>query len=132
MRIKGTDHKAVEAIVAQSPVLTDYVRLYPDAQRRAVEIITSVAGDYASMGIDLLLEVGEDAAAKAERLRQAHGLTAAEAQLALHIAGGGSVRSHAAARGLSRTTVRNQLQSVFDKTGVHRQPELVRMLADFV
>ncbi|WP_260580580.1 helix-turn-helix transcriptional regulator [Sphingopyxis sp. PET50] len=131
MRIKGTGRKAVEAMVATSETLADYVRLYPDAKRRAVEIVTGVAGDYAEMGMELVIEIAEDAAARVERLGRMFGLTASEALLALHIADGGSTADYAAARRITRNTVRNQLQAVFDKTGARRQTELVRLLADY-
>jgi DNA-binding CsgD family transcriptional regulator len=131
MRIKGTDRKAVEAMVAGSDILADYARLYPDAKRRTVEIVTGLSGDYAEMGIELFIEVVEDKATKLERLGQLYELTASEALLALHIADGGDTGGYAAARGISRNTVRNQLQAVFDKTGTRRQAELVRLLTDF-
>ena len=131
MRIKGTDRKAVEAMVDTSETLTDYVKLYPEAKRRAVDIVTRVAGDYAEMGMELIIEVAEDAAARIERLGRMFDLTASEALLALHIANGGSTADYAATRGITRNTVRNQLQAVFDKTGARRQTELVRLLADY-
>src|SRR5688572_6164063 len=106
MRIKGTDRKAVEAMVAGSDIVADYARLYPDVKRRAVEIVTGVAGDYAEMGIDLVIEVTEDKAARLQRLGSLYGLTASEALLALHIADGGDTSGYAAARRVSRNTVR--------------------------
>ena len=131
MRIKGTDRKAVEAMVAGSDFLGDYARLYPDTRRRAVEIVTDVAGDYAEMGVELVFEVTEDQAARLERLARLYDLTASEALLALHIADGGDTAGYAAARRVTRNTVRNQLQAVFEKTCTRRQAELVRLLADF-
>ncbi|MEQ1688215.1 MAG: helix-turn-helix transcriptional regulator [Sphingopyxis sp.] len=131
MRIKGTDHKAVKAMVSDSGAMADYARLYPDTTRRIVEIITGVAGDYAAMGIALSFEVTDDEAARIDRLGNEFDLTGAEAMLALHIGGGGSLADYADAHTISRNTVRNQLQMVFDKTGVHRQAELVKLLSDF-
>lgn len=131
MRIKGTDRKAVEAMVAGSDIVADYARLYPDTKRRAVDIVTGVAGDYAEMGMELVFEITEDNAARLDRLGRLYDLTASEALLALHIADGGDTGGYAAARRVSRHTVRNQLQAVFDKTGTRRQAELVRLLADF-
>lgn len=131
MRIKGTDRKAVEALADTSETLRDYIRLYPDAKRRALEIVTGVADDYAEMGMELVIEIAEDAATRIERLGKSFDLTVSEALLALHIADGGSTTDYAATRGITRNTVRNQLQAVFDKTGVRRQTELVRLLADY-
>ena len=131
MRIKGTDSKAVKAMVSASDQLADYGRLYPKTAERAVEVITGVARDYAAMGIDLTIEVPDNEHVRGERLATRYGLTRSEAVLALHIAGGGSLTGYANARSVTRNTARNQLQQVFDKTGVRRQAELVRLLADF-
>ena len=57
------------------------------------------------------------------------GLTPAETALALSLAGGRSLARHAEARRVSIHTVRNQLRSVFAKTGTSRQSELVALLA---
>lgn len=63
-----------------------------------------------------------------ERLRQRYGLTPAEANLAWEIVQGGGRKAAASARGISVATARSQLTSIFDKTGVRRQSELVRLL----
>lgn len=65
-----------------------------------------------------------------DRLRQRYGLTPAEARLAWEIVQGGGRKSAAANRGISVSTARTQLTSIFDKTGVRRQSELVRLLMD--
>lgn len=131
MRFKGTDRKAVEAHVAKSKVVTDYARLYPAATQRTVDIVTGIAADYEAEGVSVVFEVHDAPEERIERLRTAFGLTASEAALALHIADGGDVGSYAEAKGITRNTVRNQLQAVFDKTGARRQAELVKLLADF-
>lgn len=56
------------------------------------------------------------------------GLTPAEATLASALSGGASLEEAAAAIGVSRHTVRSQLQGIFLKTGTNRQGELVRIL----
>lgn len=65
-----------------------------------------------------------------ERMRQRYGLTHAESRLLWEIARGGGRKSAAANRGISVATARTQLTSIFDKTGVRRQSELVRLLLD--
>lgn len=130
MRFKGTDRKAVAAHVARSPVLADYARLYPATQERTVEILTGLAADYEAQGISVLIETSCDPSDQMARLRQSFDLTEAEARLALHVATGSSLKEFADARGVSRNTVRNQLQIVFQKTGVRRQANLVRLLQD--
>lgn len=61
-------------------------------------------------------------------LARMFGLTPAEAVLASELARGVSLDDAAANLHISRNTARSQLQSVFMKTGVNRQVELVRML----
>jgi DNA-binding CsgD family transcriptional regulator len=55
-------------------------------------------------------------------------LTAAETRVARMIAGGGTVSAIAASSETTEGTVRNQLKSVFSKTGVSRQADLVSLL----
>lgn len=61
-------------------------------------------------------------------LRTRYELTATEAELAIALAAGHSLRDVAARRGVSFYTVRNQLTAVFDKTGCRRQQDVVRLL----
>jgi DNA-binding CsgD family transcriptional regulator len=68
-----------------------------------------------------------DPASMGRRLRQIYRLTAAEARLAVALAGGETLEQIAAAHGVSLTTLRSQLRSVFSKTGTSRQAELVRL-----
>jgi DNA-binding CsgD family transcriptional regulator len=56
------------------------------------------------------------------------GLTTAEVELALALVETGSRKAAAAERGVSDATARAQLTSIFDKTGVRRQTDLVRLL----
>ncbi|MHA6691736.1 helix-turn-helix transcriptional regulator [Devosia sp. A449] len=65
-----------------------------------------------------------------QRLRQRYGLTPAEANLAWEIMRGGGRKRAAETRGISVATARSQLTAIFDKTGVRRQAELVRLLLD--
>lgn len=65
-----------------------------------------------------------------ERRRQRYGLTKAEAHIAWEIVRGGGRKTAAEKRGISVATARSQLTSIFDKTGVRRQSELVRLLMD--
>ncbi|MET3926517.1 hypothetical protein [Devosia sp. 2618] len=65
-----------------------------------------------------------------QRLRQRFGLTPAEASLAWEIVRSGGRKTAALQRGVSVATARSQLTSIFDKTGVRRQAELVRLLLD--
>jgi DNA-binding CsgD family transcriptional regulator len=56
-------------------------------------------------------------------------LTPAEARVAKDIGEGRSIAEIAAKNGLAVETVRSYLKAVLAKTGLHRQPELVSLLA---
>ena len=65
----------------------------------------------------------------AQVLRGLFDLTNAEAEIARGIAAGKSIHDIARANHKAPSTVRQQLKSVFEKTGVKRQAELTRLLA---
>lgn len=60
--------------------------------------------------------------------RRLQGLTGAERALALAVARGSTLAGYARGRGISLHTVRAQLKIVFQKTGTHRQAELVSLV----
>lgn len=62
-------------------------------------------------------------------VRQLLGVTPAEAKLAAHLARGGTIDAAAHELGITRATARTQLYSIFRKTGVRRQSELVSVIA---
>ena len=64
-----------------------------------------------------------------ERLRQRFGLTPAEAELALEIARGKGREAAARRLGITVGTARTHLERIFSKAGVHRQAELVGLVA---
>lgn len=53
------------------------------------------------------------------------GITRAEAALAVQLVKGLGLKEAAESLGISRCTARNQLASIFDRTGIHRQAQLV-------
>lgn len=65
----------------------------------------------------------------AEVLQGLFDLTPAEAKAAKALTSGETVNSLAAHLGLSRETIRSQLKSIFAKTGVSRQADLIALLA---
>jgi DNA-binding CsgD family transcriptional regulator len=67
-------------------------------------------------------ETGEDT------LKRLYGLTAAEARLTQELIQGRTLDEAAAQLAISSNTARSQLRTVFSKTGVRRQSELVRLL----
>ena len=73
------------------------------------------------------LEVPPDAIDEA-LLGELFQLTPAEAELAIAISRGMSIEEVSARRGISRNTARNQLSSIFVKTGVSRQAHLATLV----
>jgi DNA-binding CsgD family transcriptional regulator len=64
-------------------------------------------------------------------LRAAFGLTDAEARVALALQRGNDISDVAMSHGVTTGTARSQLKAIFAKTGTHRQPELISLLARF-
>jgi DNA-binding CsgD family transcriptional regulator len=62
------------------------------------------------------------------QLTEQFGLTRAEAAFAIEILNGDGIQAAADRLSISRATARTHLARVFDKTGVRRQSELVRLL----
>jgi DNA-binding CsgD family transcriptional regulator len=75
----------------------------------------------------LIIDPDQDESSAADALRSRYGLTAAEAEVALHVVRGEGLAAIGDQLSVSLTTVRKHLQHVFDKTGTHRQAELVRL-----
>jgi len=76
----------------------------------------------------------DDAAHESEvlqrSLRARFRLTPAEAAFAVEIFKGDGKKAAAQRRGITFTTARSHLSSIFAKTGVRRQAELVRLLME--
>ena len=64
------------------------------------------------------------------RLIEALGVTPAEAKLITHLVDGLTLTAAAEALGVSRNTARTQLSSIFTKTGLNRQSQLVKLVSD--
>ena len=62
-----------------------------------------------------------------QQVARAHGLTVAETALLAALIDGATLIEFAERRGISVHTARNQLKSVFQKTGTRRQTELLRL-----
>lgn len=72
---------------------------------------------------------GPEASADPQALRDLLGLTLAEARLAAVLAEGQGLVEAARRLGIAHNTAKAQLRSVFAKTGVHRQAQLIALLA---
>jgi DNA-binding CsgD family transcriptional regulator len=62
-----------------------------------------------------------------QRARRLYGLTDAEARVMAALTMGETVEGIASAHGVRTSTVRAQVRSIFEKTGVNRQSDLVRL-----
>lgn len=62
------------------------------------------------------------------QLRQLFGLTSAEASLALALRCDAEISHAAATLGIAESTAKTRLQTIFEKTGVHRRADLLLMI----
>lgn len=127
MRVKGTDRRRLEKL-ADSVPMSGYELTYPSVRRRLIEILETVSESLAGAGLDVVVEKTQSADEAATRLARSFGLTPAELRLARHLADGGTLAAYAAEQNVSRNTARTHLSSIFQKTGVNRQADLVRLL----
>ena len=80
-------------------------------------------------GFVVFVDLETRIAAPERDLALAFGLTPAEARVATGLLSGASVEGVGDKLGIARETARNQLKSVFHKTGAHGQGQLVALLA---
>lgn len=64
----------------------------------------------------------------ASQLREVFGLTRAEAALVLALSEGHELNAAASVLGITMNTARSRLQAIFEKTGTHRQVELLQLV----
>jgi DNA-binding CsgD family transcriptional regulator len=97
---------------------------------REVAAADTFAGPHTTHPMLLVLVQSEAARSpiKPREIEAAFNLSTAEARLVSALAAGRSTAEFAESSGLSSNTVRNQLASVFAKTGTRRQAELVSMV----
>lgn len=79
------------------------------------------------LALAVIADLQPDAQRIVQRVRPLYGLTEAEARVMAELALGRTVEEVAAAHGVRPSTVRAQVRSIFEKTGVHRQTDLVRL-----
>jgi DNA-binding CsgD family transcriptional regulator len=87
------------------------------------------AGGRASRAAIWILNTEAPAAPSEELLSALFGLSRAEARLALGMLAGRSAAECARVAGVGLATIRTQLHSIFTKTGVRRQAQLVALLS---
>lgn len=85
--------------------------------------------DHAPVVAVYVSQLEPGAAIPAELIRELLGVTRAEAELAARLTGGATLDEAAADLAITRATVRTQLYSIFRKTGLHRQSELIALIS---
>lgn len=80
------------------------------------------------VGLVVVHQQAEKKSSPTQLLRGLFGLTSAEIRLAQALANQDSLSETAAALAISRETARSQLKSVFRKTGMRKQSQLIRLI----
>jgi DNA-binding CsgD family transcriptional regulator len=137
----GSNHARFDSAVAAaldadtSESKGGWVRIERSSSRRAlmalVAPLISSESPFGAIEPKALVIIGDAADALAveeEALHDLFSLTQAEARLACALSGGHSIESAAALFGVQSATIRSELKSVFRKTGVNRQQDLVRLI----
>ncbi|RLQ20710.1 hypothetical protein DWB85_16400 [Seongchinamella sediminis] len=101
-----------------------------DVHIRSVEKKNVAFGEDGPELVLLLQGAVRDCVPSQSRLIETFGVTPAEAKLITHLVDGLTLTAAAEALGVSRNTARTQLSSIFTKTGVNRQSQLVKLVSD--
>ena len=104
-------------------------------ERRPLSVVVAPSGDktlslfHSGPGV-IVCVTDPDAAANVSEamLSELFGLTGAQSKVAASLLEGRSARETAEALGISFFTVRAHLARIFEKTGAHRQAELVAIM----
>ena len=137
----GSNHARFDSAVAAaldadtSESKGGWVRIERSSSRRAlmalVAPLISSESPFGAIEPKALVIIGDAADALAvdeQALHDLFSLTQAEARLACALSAGHSIESAAALFEVQSATIRSELKSVFRKTGVNRQQDLVRLI----
>lgn len=110
-----------------------------DRSRRVASCLRARGASGAELEIDvvplreaqgaLLLVKPPPCRPRAPRLARAYGLTPAESRLLLALSEGERLAAYAEQAGIALSTAKTHLRALFEKTGVNRQADLVRLAA---
>ncbi|MFK8049782.1 MAG: helix-turn-helix transcriptional regulator [Halioglobus sp.] len=101
-----------------------------DVHIRVVEKKDVVFGEGGPELVLLIQGSVREGAPSQSRLIEMFSVTPAEAKLIAHLVDGLTLTAAAETLGISRNTARTQLSSIFTKTGVNRQVQLVKLVSD--
>ncbi|MCT7378692.1 helix-turn-helix transcriptional regulator [Chelativorans salis] len=110
---------------ARPPVTIEVLPTGMTAARRDI----GVFGLLRPVAILTIVDAERELAERRKELQEKFGLTPAEATFTLEILKGDGREAAAARCGIAVSTARTHLHRIFDKVGVRRQAELVRLLA---
>jgi DNA-binding CsgD family transcriptional regulator len=144
-KIVSSDQEATRAVQralhkllrAGEPALAAPIPLPRDGQRPLLVYLLKLSSLSANalgecQAIAVLIDPDKRWMPTETTLRASFGFTAAEARLAARISTGVALESVTDSLGISKETGRNQLKSIFAKTGLHRQTELVAVVGSTV
>jgi DNA-binding CsgD family transcriptional regulator len=114
--VNGVGHAIVMEKGASTPIVAVTM---PFAGRRPVDNRALVLLRSGLSPSDVLLN----------SLRELFKLSSSEAEIAVALGGGADINEVARERGVKRNTLRSQLASIMERTGTHRQAELVALVA---
>lgn len=104
-----------------------YSELYPTIVPRLREALRSASPDIRRRIEVLKVALDAREAQRLQRLTLTFRLTRTEARLAIYLANGGSLPGYAELFGVGLGTAKTHLKSVYAKTGVNRQPDLMTL-----
>ncbi|MDA8586854.1 hypothetical protein N9L47_11410 [Rhodobacteraceae bacterium] len=111
-----------DEVDSQSGCLPVVLQSYEESEHQLCWVLANSGKIYVAINNDELTEQRLSAAALI------HGLTPAQLKLAREVIAGYDLPAAAEKLGVSSTTLRTQLQRIYDKVGVRTQPALVRVL----
>jgi DNA-binding CsgD family transcriptional regulator len=117
-----------EMTLRRKPGQLPFKRLVIPVQQESAEKLIPWPTAERAAAIVLVFDPEAEMRTSVERWREQFGFTPAEANFAREIAKGDGRQAAADRLGITVGTARSHLSSIFDKTGVRHQPELVRLL----
>jgi DNA-binding CsgD family transcriptional regulator/PAS domain-containing protein len=124
---------AISAIIDRRPLVRSALLCPRPSGSRSYRLVLLPAGFDGAAGALLRIDDPDDSAGHGwqRALQHAYGLSAREVDLAARLHDECSLEEIAEQRGVTRETIRTQLKSLFNKTGVSRQSALAKLLATF-
>jgi DNA-binding CsgD family transcriptional regulator/PAS domain-containing protein len=123
--IHGTARRGAPVLISRSgrrPLKVAAIALSRSAP------LVPAASPRAAVVLVLIRDPDDDRHSLSDVLPATYGLTRAESCVAVRLFEGLSLAETADAHGVSKETVRQQLKSIFEKTGTRRQSELLKLL----